>query len=142
MMMIVVLHHVLNFGILKQLMNLIIYQLVYIIKHHQIIVFVLQLILPTEDAVSFEVIYLLIYLFFVVLHLNRNISESQQNISHGNPNDYSLIYKPLPDVPPANNCLIIDINKDTVDTKGEISLQENRCSKRKTSDHIMCKIST
>jgi hypothetical protein len=86
--------------------------------------------------VSLEVIYLLIYLFFVVLNLNRSINVLQ-NISHGYPNIYSLTYEPSPDDPPANPCLIIKIDKTK---NGKITLKENRCSKK--TNHIMCKNST
>jgi len=60
----------------------------------------------------------------------------QQFISVGNMNDYSLIYKPLPDVPPANTCLIIDISKAT----RRISLEEKFRLERR-SNHYICKMS-
>jgi len=60
----------------------------------------------------------------------------QQFISVGNINDYSLIYKPLPDLPPANTCLIIDISKAT----RRISLEEKFRLERR-SNHYICKMS-
>jgi hypothetical protein len=60
----------------------------------------------------------------------------QQFISVGNTNDYSLIYKPLPDIPPGNTCLIIDISKAT----RRISLEEKFRLERR-SNHYICKMS-
>ncbi|CAF3774923.1 unnamed protein product [Rotaria sp. Silwood1] len=54
-----------------------------------------------------------------LLNLQQKMGE-QQFISIGNTNDYSLIYKPSPDIPPTNICLIIDISKAT----RRISLEE------------------
>jgi hypothetical protein len=60
----------------------------------------------------------------------------QQFLSVGNINDYSLIYKPLPDIPPANTCLIIDISKAT----RRVSLEEKFRLERR-SNHYICKMS-
>ena len=60
----------------------------------------------------------------------------QQFISVGNINDYSLIYKPLAYLPPANICLIIDISKAT----RRISLEEKFRLERR-SNHYICKMS-
>ncbi len=77
---------------------------------------------------------------FVVLHLNRNISVSEENIPHGNSNNYSLMHT-RPHPKSENSCLVIIIDKYKGDTKGRISLEENDCSKE-TNNHIMCKKST
>ncbi len=69
------------------------------------------------------------------MHLHRRMG-IQQFISVGNTNDYSLIYKPLPDVPPRNTCLIIDISKAT----RRISLEEKFRLERR-SNHYICKMS-
>ena len=73
--------------------------------------------------------------FFLVLHLQRRLGE-QQFLSVGNTNDYSLIYKPLPDLPPSNTCLIIDISK----AMQRISLEEKFRLERR-SNHYICKMS-
>ncbi|CAF4234856.1 unnamed protein product, partial [Rotaria sp. Silwood2] len=69
-----------------------------------------------------------------LLNLQQRMGE-QQFISVGNRNDYSLIYKPLPDIPPANICLIIDISKAT----RRISLEEKFRLERR-SNHYICKM--
>lgn len=58
----------------------------------------------------------------------------QQFISIGNSNDYSLIYKPSPDIPPSNTCLIIDISKAT----RRVALEEKFRLERR-SNHYICK---
>ncbi|CAF5162945.1 unnamed protein product, partial [Rotaria magnacalcarata] len=69
-----------------------------------------------------------------LLNLQQRMGE-QQFISVGNTNDYSLIYKPAPDIPPANTCLIIDISKAT----RRVSLEEKfRLEQR--SNHYICKM--
>ncbi len=73
--------------------------------------------------------------FFLVLKLQKRMGE-QQFLYFGNINDYSLIYKPLPDVPPANTCLIIDISKAT----RRVSLEEKFRLERR-SNHYICKMS-
>jgi len=76
------------------------------------------------------------YFYLLVLHLQKNLGE-QQFLSVGNTNDYSLIYKPMPDIPPSNTCLILDISKAT----RRISLEEKfRLEKR--SNHYICKMSS
>ncbi|CAF1495996.1 unnamed protein product, partial [Adineta steineri] len=69
-----------------------------------------------------------------ILKLEKRMGE-QQFLSVGNINDYSLIYKPLPDVPPANTSLIIDISKAT----RRISLEEKFRLERR-SNHYICKM--
>jgi hypothetical protein len=60
----------------------------------------------------------------------------QQYLSISNINEYSLIYKPLFDIPTRNICLIIDISKAT----RRVSLEEKFRLERR-SDHYICKMS-
>ncbi len=69
----------------------------------------------------------------LVLNLRKQINE-QQYLSIGNTNEYTLIYKPLFDLPSRNICLIIDISKAT----RRISLEEKFRLERR-SDHYICK---
>lgn len=89
----------------------------------------------TSCVTKIELISLLKWHFFLVLHLKKRLGE-QQFLSVGNTNDYSLIYKPLPDLPPANTCLIIDISK----AMQRISLEEKFRLERR-SNHYICKLS-
>ncbi|UJR09350.1 hypothetical protein I4U23_013594 [Adineta vaga] len=70
-----------------------------------------------------------------VLKLHKRMNGEQQFLSVGNINDYSLIYKSLPDVPAANTCLIIDISKAT----RRVSLEEKFRLERR-SNHYICKM--
>jgi hypothetical protein len=72
---------------------------------------------------------------FLVLNLGKKVNE-QQYLSISNTNDYSLIYKPLFDLPTRNTCLIIDISKAT----RRVSLEEKFYLERR-SDHYICKMS-
>ncbi len=72
---------------------------------------------------------------FVVLNLRKKINE-QQYLFLSNINEYSLIYKPLFDLPSKNLCLIIDISKATK----RVSLEEKFRLERR-SDHYICKMS-
>ena len=72
---------------------------------------------------------------FSVLNLRTRIGE-QQYLSVGNTNDFSLLYKPLSDIPPSNTCLIIDISKATQ----RVSLEEKFRLERR-SNHYLCKMS-
>ncbi|CAF4606174.1 unnamed protein product, partial [Rotaria sp. Silwood1] len=69
-----------------------------------------------------------------LLNLRKKIYE-QQYLFINNINEYSLIYKPLIDLPARNTCLIIDISKAT----RRVSLEEKFRLERR-SDHYICKI--
>ena len=108
-----------------------------IIKCNPLIVLVLLLILRRENMVSSVSCQFVMVSFFwiVVLKLYKRMGE-QQFLTVGNINDYSLIYKSLPDVPAANTCLIIDISKAT----RRVSLEEKFRLERR-SNHYVCKMS-
>jgi hypothetical protein len=74
-------------------------------------------------------------LFFLVLNLRKKIHE-QQYLAISNTNEYSVIYKPLLDLPTRNTGLIIDISKAT----SRVSLEEKFRLERR-SDHYICKMS-
>jgi hypothetical protein len=71
---------------------------------------------------------------FLVLNLRKKMNE-QQYLSISNTIDYTLIYKPLFDLPTKNTCLIIDISKATK----RVSLEEKFYLERR-SDHFICKM--
>lgn len=107
-------------------------------KLNHLIVLVLLLVLFKENDVSFYDSFhnLLIkfgFLLYSVLNLQQKMGQ-QQFISVEHPNDYSLIYKPSPDIPPTDIGLIIDISKAT----RRISLEEKFRLERR-SNHYICK---
>ncbi|CAF0767643.1 unnamed protein product [Rotaria sordida] len=69
-----------------------------------------------------------------LLNLRKKFNE-QQYLLINNINEYSLIYKPLIDLPARNTCLIIDISKAT----RRVSLEEKFRLERR-SDHYICKM--
>lgn len=75
------------------------------------------------------------FCFFLVLNLRKK-TKQEQYLSISNINEYSLIYKPLFDLPTKNLCLIIDISKAT----RRVSLEEKFRLERR-SDHYICKMS-
>lgn len=126
-----------NYGILKRSMNSIMFLHESMLKLRSLIVHVSPWISPMANVVcSHETALFSNDWFLLVLHLKKRLGE-QQFISVGNTNDYSLIYKPLPDLPPANTCVIIDISK----AMQRISLEEKFRLERR-SNHYICKLST
>jgi len=75
------------------------------------------------------------FFFLLVLKLRKQIHD-EQYLSISNTNKYSLIYKPIFDLPAKNISLIIDISKAT----RRISLEEKFRLERR-SDHYICKMS-
>lgn len=139
---------VLIFGTLKVSMNSIMFCREFIFKLNLLTVLESRLILPSEKEVRFSIEskkkrsllsrtskFVELFFLFKVLQLKRSTAE-QQYINVGNSNDYSLIYKPMSDVPSSNTSLIIDISRAT----NRISLEEKFRLERR-SNHYLCKMS-
>ena len=105
-------------------------------KHNRSIVHEsLSILLMAKDVSQHHVEIIKNNISSIVLQLKKSTTE-QQYLNVGNNNDYSLIYKPLSDVPSANTSLIIDISRAT----HRISLEEKFRLERR-SNHYICKMS-